>query len=94
MKTLELSAASKPLAEYARDLEEAVVLTKGNKPIAALVSLKNIDLESLSLSADPEFLEIIARAREELAAGKRLSLGAMKRATLPQARKRKPVPGA
>lgn len=81
MKTLELSAASKSLAEYAKKLEGAVVLTRRNKPVAALVSLKNIDRESLSLSSHPEFLEIIARARGEFAAGKKISLGEMKRVT-------------
>ena len=87
MRTLELSAASKSLVEYAKKLEGAVVLTRRNKPIAALVSLKNIDRETLSLSSHPEFLEIIARARGEFAAGKKLSLGEMKRATRSQVRR-------
>ena len=95
MRTLELSAASKPLAEYAKNLEGAVVLTKRNKPIAALVSLKNVDRESLSLSSRPEFLKIIAKARGEFAAGRKLSLAEMKRATLHQARRsaRRPAAG-
>lgn len=41
MKTIELSTASGTLAEYARDMDdELVVLMSNNKPVAAIVSLK------------------------------------------------------
>lgn len=80
MKTVELSEASKPLSDYTKELgEEILVLTSNNKPIAALVSLKNVDRESLALSTDPEFMKIIEAAREEFKAGKKLSLEEMKR---------------
>ena len=79
MKSIEISTASKSLAEYATDLGEGfVVLTSNNKPIAAIVSLLNVDPESLALSTNREFLEIIERARQECAAGKSTSLEAMK----------------
>jgi len=79
MKTIELSQATRPLAEYASDLgTEAIVLTTKDEPVAALVSLKGVDRESLALSTSPEFLEIIAEARREIRRGETLSLEEMK----------------
>lgn len=83
MKAIELSEALKPLSDYAKELdEEIIVLTLNKKPIAALVSLKNVDRESLALSTNPEFMAIIEAAREEFRAGKKLSLEEMKREVL------------
>jgi PHD/YefM family antitoxin component YafN of YafNO toxin-antitoxin module len=83
MKTIELSEASKPLSDYAEELgEEILVLTYKKKPVAALVSLKHVDQEALSLSTNPEFIAIIEAAREEFRSGKRLSLEEMKREVL------------
>ena len=80
MKTIEISTALKSLAEYARDLEDDfVVLTSNSKPVAAIVSLKNVDPESLALSTNAEFLEAIDAARRECAAGQTISLGEMKK---------------
>ena len=84
MKTIELSTATRPLAEYASELgEEMVVLTDHLKPVAAIVSLKHIDREALALSMSPEFMQIIEQARREVAAGETVSLEEMKRAVLP-----------
>ena len=85
MKTIKLSNASRPLAEYARELnEDIMVLTDANKPVAAIVPLKSVDRESLALSAHPEFMALIARSRAQFAAGQTLSLDEMKRAVLPR----------
>ncbi len=79
MKTIEISTASKSLSEYADELgDEVIVLTLHEEPVAAIVSLRGTDRESLSLSTNPEFIAIIEQAREEFAAGKRLSLTALK----------------
>ena len=84
MKTIEMSTASKPLSEYANELDEdVVVLTLHDKPIAALVSLRGVDRESLSLSTNRDFLAIIDRAREEFREGRTLSLEEVKREVLP-----------
>jgi antitoxin (DNA-binding transcriptional repressor) of toxin-antitoxin stability system len=64
--------------------EQIVVVTKGDKPVAAVVPLKNVDRESLALSSHPEFLKIIAKSRRQFAAGKTLSLEEMKKAVLPR----------
>lgn len=79
MKSIEISTASKTLAEYASELDDDfVVLTSNSKPVAAIVSLKNIDPESLALSTNAEFLEIIDQARREIAAGKTVSMERMR----------------
>jgi antitoxin (DNA-binding transcriptional repressor) of toxin-antitoxin stability system len=79
MKTMPLARASRPLAEYAAELkDEIVVVTKGKRAVAALVPLKNVDRESLTLSTHPEFLALVRKARAEIAAGRVLSLGQMR----------------
>jgi PHD/YefM family antitoxin component YafN of YafNO toxin-antitoxin module len=75
MKTIKLSEASRPLAEYASELDDdIVVVTRRNRPIAAIVSLKNADREVLSLNGSPKFLKIIQRSRRDFAAGRSRSL--------------------
>jgi|SoiMethySBSTD1v2_1073268.scaffolds.fasta_scaffold683678_2 prevent-host-death family protein len=92
MKTIKLASASRSLAEYMRELDDQiVVVTDRNKPVAAVVPLKNVDRESLALSSHPEFLEIIAKSRRQFAAGKILSLDEMRRAVLPRRRVNKRV---
>jgi antitoxin (DNA-binding transcriptional repressor) of toxin-antitoxin stability system len=84
MKTLALSAASRPLAEYAAELnDEVVVLTERNRPVAAIVPLRNVDRESLALSNHPGFLALIERSRREIAEGKTLSFEEMRSAVKP-----------
>ena len=85
MKRLRLSSALRPLADYVADFrDETVVLTEGNRAVAAIIPLRNVDRESLALSQHPEFLELIARSRAEFAAGRTISLGEMKRRVLPK----------
>jgi antitoxin (DNA-binding transcriptional repressor) of toxin-antitoxin stability system len=80
MKTVDLAKASKSLSAYAHELgEEPVILTVDDKPVAALVSLKNVDRESLALSTSPAFLRLMQAAREELARGDSVSLEEIKR---------------
>lgn len=64
MKKLEITQATAPLAEYARDVSrEPVIVTMGGKPIAALVPIENADWETVTLSIHPEFLALIERSR-------------------------------
>ncbi|MBI1848347.1 MAG: hypothetical protein HY294_10020 [Candidatus Rokubacteria bacterium] len=84
MKRIELSSAVRPLADYAADLrDEILVLTERNRAVVAVVPLKNVDRETLALSHHSEFLQLIEEARAEIAAGRTLSLQDMKRAVLP-----------
>jgi antitoxin (DNA-binding transcriptional repressor) of toxin-antitoxin stability system len=79
MRKLSLAQASEPLAKYAADLKnDIVVVTKGKRAVAALVPLKNVDRESLALSTHPEFLALVKKARAEIAAGRSLSLDKMR----------------
>jgi hypothetical protein len=81
MKTIDLATACKPLSEYASQLgDEVLVLVSDKTPIAALVSLKEVDRECLSLSTNPEFLALIDKARQEFRDGKTMSFEAMRRA--------------
>lgn len=59
--------------------EETPVFTKKKRPVAALVSLKKVDRESLALSTNPQFLRIIETARKEIRAGKTVSLEALEK---------------
>jgi PHD/YefM family antitoxin component YafN of YafNO toxin-antitoxin module len=84
MKTLELKKASKTLADYATRLgSESIVITSNKKPLAALVSLRGVERESLSLSLSPAFLKIIRRARAEVRRGEVYSLNQIKQELLP-----------
>ena len=64
MKTIEMSEATAPLAEYAQEVgKEPLILTVDGRPVAALVPIENADLETVTLSAHPEFLALIERSR-------------------------------
>lgn len=64
MKMLEMARATAPLAEYAQEVsKEPVILTVAGKPVAALVSIENADLETVTLSTHPKFLALIERSR-------------------------------
>ena len=91
MKTVSIRKASRSLGQYASELEDdIVVVTRGKRPVAALVPLKNIDRESLALSSSPEFLKIINRSRAEIDSGKTLSLAEVK-ALFPEQRRNRRV---
>jgi antitoxin (DNA-binding transcriptional repressor) of toxin-antitoxin stability system len=64
MKAVEISKATAPLADYARDISgEPLVITENGKPIAILEALEDTDWETISLSSNPEFMAIIERSR-------------------------------
>ncbi len=64
MKVIEKSKATSPLSEYTSGIEEGpVVITRDGKPIAALIAIENTDLETVSLSNNQKFQDIIERSR-------------------------------
>ncbi|MFN7971249.1 MAG: type II toxin-antitoxin system Phd/YefM family antitoxin [Acidobacteriota bacterium] len=72
MKTLAIEKARRSLSRYARathDDSEPLVVTDGGTPIAALVPLDGVDVESLSLGSNPEFIRLIEHARKRAKAG-------------------------
>ena len=80
MKVLEKADATAPLAEYTADLDkEPVIITSSGKPIAALVPLDNMDLETVSLSTNPKFLELIECSRSRHRAQGGISSDEMRR---------------
>ena len=67
MKTVEVEDAAASLAQYVRGVKKKpVILTRKGKPVAALVSVEGADWESLSLSTNPRFMEIIEESRKQL----------------------------
>ena len=79
MKTIEISKASKSLAEYAEELSDVIVITSRRKPIAALVSLKALDEKAAGLASNPRFLAILKRSYDEILAGHFVTLDEMKK---------------
>lgn len=64
MKIVEIAEANATLAEYTSSLsEEPVIITSNGQPIAALVTLENVNFETIALSSNPKFIELIERSR-------------------------------
>ena len=65
MRKLAISKATGSLAKYARELNgRLLVITDEGQPVAALVPVAGIDIESLAVGTNPRFLEIIERSRK------------------------------
>jgi len=66
VKTIELADATSSLADYAKDAErETLIVTRGGKPVLALVPVTGVDLETASVSASPKFMAIIEESRRQ-----------------------------
>jgi len=58
VKVVEKEEATRTLADYASDIQDGpVVVTDHGRPVAALVSIENADLETVSLSTNRRFLD-------------------------------------
>ncbi len=80
MKTLEITKATAPLAEYAREVGKSpVILTQDGKPVAALISLEDTDVETVRLSGDKKFIALIERSRARHKAEGGISSAEMRR---------------
>ena|SRR5438552_14780854 len=80
MTVIEKENATKTLASYADDVETGpVVVTEKGRPVAVLVSIENADLETVSLSSNPQFLRIIERSRRRARTEDTLSSAEMRR---------------
>jgi len=80
VRKVEVTDATESLATYVRGVEAGtVVVTDDGRPVAALVLLENTDLETVSLSTDPEFLALIESSRERQAREGGLSSAEMRR---------------
>ena len=80
MKTLEMKEATGELASYASQVRRGpVVVTDHGKPVMALMSIENADLETVSLSTDPRFMALIERSRALYKPGTGIPLEEIKR---------------
>ena len=80
MKSIEVSKATAPLAEYAQGVErEPLILTEGGVPVAALMAIGDADLESIALGSNPKFMALIEQARAQYKAGAGVSIEEVRR---------------
>ena len=64
MKVFERADATDSLAKYAEQTADfPIIVTDHGQPIAALLSVPNADLETISLSTNPAFVSLISRSR-------------------------------
>ena len=69
MKVIEKADATATLAEYAAEIGSGpVIVTSQGRPVAALVPIENTDLETVSLSTNPQFIDLIERSRASVRA--------------------------
>jgi len=80
MKIIEKVNATGTLAEYAADIESGpVIVTSHGQPVAALVPLENADLETVALSTNRQFIDLIERSRARVRAEGGVSSEEMRR---------------
>lgn len=80
MKTVEKQDATRTLADYAADMQGGpVVVTDHGRPVAVLVPIENADLETVSLSTNRQFLDLIERSRSRVQAEGGVSSEAMRK---------------
>ena len=64
MKVVEKAKATGSLAAYTEEVGNGpVVVTDQGKPVAVLVPIDNADLETVALSTNRQFIELIERSR-------------------------------
>jgi prevent-host-death family protein len=64
MNTVEIEDAKDSLRNYAeRVKDDPIVIMDHGRPIAALLSLDDTDVETATLSTNPKFLALIERSR-------------------------------
>ena len=80
MKVIEKADATATLAEYAEAVQSGpVIVTSQGRPVAALVAIENADLETVSLSTNRQFIDLIQRSRARVRAEGGISSEEMRR---------------
>jgi antitoxin (DNA-binding transcriptional repressor) of toxin-antitoxin stability system len=80
MKIVEKAEATATLAAYAEAIGSGtVIITDQGKPVAALVAIENADLETVALSTNRQFIELIERSRARIQAEGGISSEEMRR---------------
>ncbi len=76
MKVIEQAQATDSLADYAAKIDSGpVVVTSHGQPVAALAPIENADMETVSLSTNRGFLDLIERSRARASRGHDLARG-------------------
>jgi len=80
MKVVEKEMATTTLAAYTEEVGNGpVVVTHQGKPVAVLMPIKNADLETVVLSTNRQFIDLIERSRERVRAKGGISSEEMRR---------------
>jgi antitoxin (DNA-binding transcriptional repressor) of toxin-antitoxin stability system len=80
MRVIEQKDATASLAEYAAGIgNDPLVVTSDGQPVAALVPIENADMETVGLSTNREFLDLIERSRSRVRAEGGISSQEMRR---------------
>ncbi len=80
MKVVEKEKATATLAAYTEEIGNGpVVVTDQGKPVAVLVPIENADLETVALSTNRQFIELIERSRARVRAEGGVSSEEMRR---------------
>jgi hypothetical protein len=79
MKTIVLTNDSSPRAALDRGQSEEVLVLRDGRPVAMVAPFDDDDLEWYAWEGDPEFVASIARAREDIRAGRGISHVELKR---------------
>lgn len=67
MKTIDLNDATEPLAEYVKRMEgEEITIVHKGVPLAVLRPAGNDDYESVQMSTNPKFIEMLERSRKSI----------------------------
>jgi prevent-host-death family protein len=80
MKTIDIAKATGSLAHYAKRAQKGpIILTSKGQPVAVLVPIDERDLESISLSKNPDFLAILERSWAKYQAEGGISIGEVRK---------------
>jgi antitoxin (DNA-binding transcriptional repressor) of toxin-antitoxin stability system len=80
MRNVEATQANESLGQSARNLAgEPIVVTEDGVPIAALMPIDELDLESVALGNNPRFMAILEEARAQCQQGLGLSSETVRR---------------
>lgn len=63
MRKVEISEIASLLDNYDKN-ELPLILTRNGQPVAALFPVEDVDMETLSISMNPKFINIIEQARK------------------------------
>lgn len=63
MRKIEISEIASVLENYGKN-ELPLILIRNGQPVAALFSVEDVDMETLSISINPKFINIVEESRK------------------------------